>query len=78
MDVGQYNQIRKNISPGKTKSKLDLNLPSVNVLQRAHSSIEVALPSVKRQLSLERKIFLMKNTSSIEMMRTSPQRNARR
>lgn len=48
MDVGQYNQIRKNSSPGKIKSKLDLNLPFVGVLQRTYSSVEVALPAVKR------------------------------
>ncbi len=59
MDVGELNKIKKNISPNKTRSKLDLISPA-KLTQRV-SSTEVTLPSVTRQLSIERKIFLMKN-----------------
>jgi hypothetical protein len=60
MDVGELNKIKKNNYPGKAKNKLDVNSP-VKLNRKSSGASETTLPTVTRQLSIERKIFLMKH-----------------
>ena len=79
MDIGDLNSIKRNYSYQKQKGKLDIEpiseRPSVKKMSNNHS--EVMLPSVKRELMVERKLFLMKNGSDKGSNTSSPVRSGR-
>ncbi len=77
MDIGQLNfNKRQAYTSLKSKTKLEgLSLPAKNEPRKTLS--EAMLPSVRRELLIERKLYLMKKSSETSSPFSSPVRTSR-
>ena len=76
MDIGQLNSIKKTYSNPKFKIKIDSVLNSESESTKRSTKNDFLLPSVKRELIIERKIFLIKNSGNSSPT-SSPVKSAR-